>query len=251
MNNKSGSLFTDKTLTYRINSELLDGIKAGIPIAVGYTPIAITFGLLAKSSGISNATAVLMSLIVLAGAAQFVGVQLIALGAGFWEIVITTFILNFRHFLMSSLLAQRIEKTTPKGLMLLLSYAITDETFSVASMGREGKINPMFMLGLNFMAAGSWISGTWLGVFLGAGLPQTLQTSMNIALYSMFIGLLVPALRESRPALVVALSAVVINCVLTWVPFFEFLSSGWTIIISTILAAIIGVILFPHRGDKA
>lgn len=221
------------------------GLKAGIPIAVGYIPIAIAFGLLAKSAGIPNYISLLMSLAIFAGASQFVGVNLIALGANPWEIIMTTFILNLRHFLMTAAISQRIEPGTSKKWMALLAFGITDETFSVASLRREQKFSPKFVFGLNLIAFSAWNAGTWIGVFLATGIPESLKTSMGIALYAMFIGLLVPSLKKSRPVFKIALLAVAVNSLLHWAPVFNNLSTGWGIIISTVFASFIGAIIFP------
>ncbi|MBC2581465.1 AzlC family ABC transporter permease [Clostridium sp. DJ247] len=149
------------------------GIKAGIPISIGYIPIAITFALISKSSGIPNLISICMSLFIYAGASQFIGVNLMAMGASTLEIVLTTFILNFRHFLMSSSLSQRIAENTSIKLLSVLAYGITDETFAVASLKEEEKINPWFILGLNIIAFASWNFGTCIGLLLGDILPET------------------------------------------------------------------------------
>ncbi|WP_322786198.1 AzlC family ABC transporter permease [Effusibacillus pohliae] len=226
-----------------------DGAKAGIPVAIGYIPIAVTFGLLAKSAGIPDSIGVLMSLLVFAGASQFVGVNLLAVGVSHWEIVLTTLILNLRHFLMTASLSRRIAPGTSKKWMALLSYGVTDETFSVASFRREQNLSPSFVLGLNLIAFLAWNAGTWIGLFLGAGLPQSLQASMGIALYAMFIGLLAPSLKKSRPMLVIALLAAAIHSCLKWVPLFKGLSAGWGIMIATVLAATVGAMLFPEEAS--
>jgi len=226
-----------------------EGIKAGIPIAIGYIPIAITFGLLAKSTGIPNSTAAMMSFWVYAGASQFVAVNLLALNATYWEIVLTTFIINFRHFLMSASLSRRIEQPTSKKWMALISFGITDETFTVASTRNEQRLSPVFVLGLNLVAFGTWNAGTWAGVFLGTGLPESIQTSMGIALYAMFIGLLIPSLKKSRPLFIVSMFAVVINSILYWVPLFSSFSMGWRVITATVLASAAGAVFFLKEGE--
>ena len=161
--------------------QLIRGMKTGISIAVGYIPIAITFGLLSKAAGVPNAISIMMSVVVYAGASQFVAVNLLALHTGYWEIILTTFILNFRHFLMSAFISQRIEKGLSKPWMALLAFGITDETFAVASMEKEQQLNPWFLLGLNLIAFSAWNAGTWAGVFLGTALPDSVQSSMRIA----------------------------------------------------------------------
>jgi 4-azaleucine resistance transporter AzlC len=237
--NISNEIIKEKSLSFR------EGIKVGIPIAVGYIPIAIAFGLLAKSAGIPNSISILMSLVIFAGASQFVGVNLLTLGVAPWEIVMTTFILNLRHFLMSASLSQRIEEGASKKYLALLSFGITDETFSVASLREEDKLSPGFIFGLNLTAFTAWNIGTWIGVFLATGLPESIKTSMGIALYAMFIGLWVPSLK-SRPILTVSLLSIMFSLMLSYIPLFDGLSTGWCIIISTIISSIIGTILFPQ-----
>lgn len=227
------------------NLTFINGIKAGTPIAVGYIPIAIAFGLLANSTGLPNYAGILMSLIVFAGASQFVAVNLLAIGSTYWEIILATLILNLRHFLMTASISQRIEEGTTKKFMALLSFGITDESFMVASTRNEEKLSPMFLLGLNLIGFSSWNIGTMIGIFLGTGLPDSIQSSMGIALYAMFIGLLIPSIKKAKPVLVVTLVAVLINSILHWIPLFSGISSGWGIIITTILTALIGAILFP------
>ncbi|MBN6188309.1 AzlC family ABC transporter permease [Aneurinibacillus sp. BA2021] len=226
-----------------------DGVRAGIPIAIGYIPIAIAFGLLAKSSGIPNYVSILMSLFVFAGASQFVGVNLLALGTAYGEIILTTFILNLRHFLMSAALSQRLD-AMPRTWGALLSFGVTDESFTVAALRKERKLTKEFLLGLNLTGFAAWNVGTWIGVFLAAGLPPMLQASMGIALYAMFIGLLIPSVRTSRAVCVVALSAMALHSLLYWVPAFASLSTGWRIIMATVAAAAVGAALFPDDVQK-
>ncbi|OGX78994.1 branched-chain amino acid ABC transporter permease [Exiguobacterium sp. SH31] len=222
------------------------GMRAGIPVAVGYIPIAIAFGLLAKSFDMPNVITLAMSLFIFAGASQFIGIQLIMAGSMYWEIVLTTFILNLRHFLMSASLSQRIE-TTSNRFLAAIAFGVTDETFSVASTRNEAT-RGHFVLGLNLIAFFAWNVGTWIGVFLAFGLPQSVQASMGIALYAMFIGLLVPSLTR-KPVIVVAALAVVTQAVLYWgvAPFIP-LSSGLSIIIATIVAAGVGALLYEQEG---
>lgn len=227
-----------------------EGLRAGVPIAVGYLPIAVAFGLLTKSAGVPSYVGVLMSLILYAGASQFVGINLLALGAASWEIVLTTFILNLRHFLMSASLSQSLEDKPKKSLLPLVSFGITDETFTVASMNNKDKLKIGYLLGLNLIAFSAWNIGTWGGLFLAAGLPQTLKDSMGIALYAMFVGLLVPSLSKSRPILVIAFAAAAVHGILHWVPLFAGLSTGWNIIISTMTAAAVGAYLFPQEDKE-
>jgi 4-azaleucine resistance transporter AzlC len=230
----------DKTQNY------LSGIKSGIPIALGYIPIAIAFGILAKSSNTPNYATILMSLIVFAGASQFIGVQLIILGSSSMEIIATTFVLNLRHFLMTSSLTQKIDKRLSKPILALIAFGVTDETFSVASTIETNSLKPGFLLGLNFTAFAAWNFGTWIGLFTGNILPESLVSSMNIALYCMFIGLLIPSVKNNKPILIVSITAMMVHAILRNLPITDQLSVGTTIILSTISAAALGTLLFKE-----
>lgn len=232
----------------------LQGLKYGIPIALGYIPIAIAFGILTASEGIPFLTGMLMSLTVFAGASQFVAVNLMSLGAAAGEIILTTFILNFRHFLMSASLSQRLDENISLSLRSILSFGITDETFSLASvtkLNEEKKLPFSFLLGLMLISFTAWNVGTWIGLFMGNILPDILQNSMGIALYVMFIGLLVPSMKSSFPIVVVALTAMFTHSAIIFIPWIPGFSTGWNIIFSTMLGAFLGTILFPKEDLHA
>ncbi|MBU2700011.1 4-azaleucine resistance transporter AzlC [Sporomusaceae bacterium BoRhaA] len=223
------------------------GVKAAMPIAVGYIPIAIAFGLLSKSVGIPSYVSFSMSLLIYAGASQFIGINLIVLGASWWEIVVTTFILNLRHFLMTATLSQKLEKRASRKWRMLLSFGITDETFSVSSFQSQEILPRYFSLGLNTMAFVAWNVGTWLGLFCASGLPDTVKSSMGIALYVMFIGLLIPQVKKSKSALVVSILAIIINSLSSWL---SLGGTGWGIIIATIFSAAIGAKFFTREESE-
>ncbi|MTI58507.1 MAG: AzlC family ABC transporter permease [Firmicutes bacterium] len=226
------------------------GVKKGLTIAFGYIPIAIAFGILARSNGIPLHIIIAMSIIVYAGASQFVAVKLIALNAGLWGIVLATFILNLRHFLMSASVSQRINKKTATGLLAIISFGITDESFSLISLSEEKVLNDKYVFGINLIAYLSWVAGTVIGVFMGTGLPEIIQSSMGIALYSMFIGLLIPALKKSREVKIIALISIIISSLMYWGPsFISSISDGWKIIIATITAAGIAAFFFPDKEE--
>lgn len=228
-------------------NSFVEGAKAGIPVAIGYIPIAIAFGLLARSAGVPYYVPVLMSLLVFAGASQFIAVNLLVLGVSQGEIIITTFILNLRHFLMTATLSQKIADTVPTVWRAVLAFGVTDETFTIAALRQEASLPRCFVLGLNSIAFAAWNIGTWIGLFFSGGLPAVLQSSMGIALYAMFIGLLIPSLKRSRPALTVALLAAVVHSLLRWLPFTAGLSDGWGIILATLCSAGVGACLFAEE----
>ncbi|MFZ7945281.1 AzlC family ABC transporter permease [Neobacillus sp. 19] len=218
----------------RESSEFKKGIHAGISIGIGYFPIALTFGLLAKTSGLSIYETVFMSIIVFAGASQYISLSLIAYGTGILEIILTTFIVNIRHFLMSATLNEKSEEDHLFN-KIFYSFGITDETFSVAAT-REGKVSTGFMLGLNSVAYVSWVVWSGIGHLIGASLPQTLQESMGVALYAMFIGLLVPSMKKSVKVIFLAVLGAVFNSIFT---LGNIMAQGWSIVTATLLSAII------------
>ncbi|WP_046175399.1 AzlC family ABC transporter permease [Domibacillus indicus] len=214
-------------------SEFKNGLAAGTGIAIGYVPAALTYGLLAKSAELTFIETMSLSIFVFAGAAQYIALSLITIGTGVFEIVLTTFILNIRHFLMSAALNEKAEE---EAIWKKAAYAfgITDETFSVAAM-KDGTLHSSFMAGLVLISYSSWVIGSGLGFAAGNAMPSVVQESMGIALYAMFIGLLVPSLKTSWKAVLLAGTAALLNCIFTYS---DALSSGWAIITSTLIASI-------------
>lgn len=231
------------------SSEFKKGLLGGISIAIGYFPIALTFGLLAKTSGLSIYETVLMSLMVYAGASQYISLSLIAYGTGIFEIILTTFIVNIRHFLMSTSLNEKCEHDHIANKMLY-SFGITDETFSVVAT-KEGTLTTGYMFGVNSLAYSSWVIFTGVGYLIGASLPQTLQESMGVALYAMFVGLLVPSMKKSMKVVFLASLAAIFNSILT---LGEVMAQGWAIVTATLLSAVIiewiEVVNSKHWGVK-
>lgn len=216
-------------------SDFRNGFRDGISIGIGYLPIALTFGLLAKSTGLSILETTMMSLLVFAGAAQYISLNLIMLGTGPLAIIFTTFIVNIRHLLMCASLNEKVEKEHPF-IKSLYAFGVTDETFSVAAT-KEGNVSTSYMFGLIIISYSSWVINSTLGHLIGASLPQVLQESMGIALYAMFVGLLVPSLKKHRKYVFLAGIAAILNCILSAV--FPPDWTGWAIIISTMSSALL------------
>lgn len=210
------------------------GLQDGMSIAIGYAPIALTYGLLAKTAGLSLFETVLMSIIVFAGASQYMALSMFALGTGAIEVIMTTFIVNIRHFLMAASLNEKVEKEVP-WKKTIYAFGITDETFSVAAT-KAGTVTTGYLFGIISLAYGSWVVFSGIGYGIGASLPQVLQESMTIALYAMFIGLLVPSMKKSVKVIYLALFAAVFNSVFV---FGDVMSKGWAIVAATLLSSIL------------
>ena len=228
--------------------DLKRGIRAGLPIGLGYFPVSLAFGFFAVSGGLPVWTAVLISLTNLTSAGQFAGTNLIIAGAGYIEIALTTFVINLRYMLMSLSLSQKVDEKVTLFQRMLFAFGITDETFVVASMASK-KLKAGYMLGLIILPVAGWNLGTIVGACVSNLLPLALQNAMGIALYAMFIALIIPAARENIKLLVVILMAVVVMCLFKYVSIFNFISSGFRVIIATAAAAALGALLFPSENE--
>lgn len=220
----------ETTASKKVSSSFSQGLLTGSSIAIGYLPAALTFGLLAKGTGLTLIETIAMSLFVYAGATQYMALNLIALGTGAVEIIFTTFIVNIRHLLMSAAVRGKVEDDHPL-IKAIYSFGITDEVFAVITT-KQGAIKTGFVFGVAVMAYLSWTINSAIGYVVGAFLPTTLQESMGIALYAMFIALLMPSMKKHRKVVLLAGSAAVFNTL-----FSLLLPSGWSIILATLCAA--------------
>lgn len=228
---------------------LKKGFTIGFPIMLGYLPVAIAYGVLAKQAGMSLLELTFMSAFVFAGASQFMGVNMIAVGAGVAEIVVATFVLNFRHFVMSLSFMNTVRAQFPLKWRLPLSLGLTDETFAVASIhSEEAKKNKgvLFYVSLFLTAYLSWVLGSLLGGILGEVIPQHVSQSMGIALYAMFIGLLIPAVKKELKVGLIAIIAMLINVVAS-----QFISEGWAIVLGTVLGGLSGVYFLREKEEAS
>lgn len=217
---------------------IFSGSKAATPIVLGYLPVGIAFGVLGANSGLTWLEVMGFSVLVFAGSAQFIGISLLASGVAFSAIILTTFVVNLRHLLMSTALAPKL-KDSPRGILAFLSYFITDETFAIAVTSMPEKERWQYMLGLNLTAYGSWVAATAIGVFLGSSIPDinAWGLSLSFVLPAMFIALLSFQPRE-RTQLWVGLSSAIISVLVGL-----FWEGNWNIIIGAVLAAAIGAML--------
>ena len=229
------------------NDEIKEGGISAMPMVIGFFPISLAFGLLAKNTGVSFRDTTLFSVMVFAGASQFMALDLILAGVSFGSIILATFLLNLRHLVMSASLSLKL-KGIKKSYFPIIAFGITDESFSVLSF-RKKKLTLPYVLVLNFLSYGSWVLGTVTGYLIGGILPQSLQSSMGIGLYAMFIGLLMPEVKRSKNILFLGLISAVIYAIIYYT---KFLDSGWDIIVGIILASTIGVLIFNDEveGDS-
>lgn len=227
-----------------MKNEYLYGLKRGYPIALGYVPVAFTFGLMAVSGGLPIWMAVFISMSNLTSAGQFAGTNLILSNAALLEITLTTLVINLRYMLMSLSLTQRLDKDMTLPRRLLIAFGVTDETFTVASM-EQGTLSFNYLLGLITGPFLGWSAGTALGGLICSALPPVVSSAMGIALYGMFIAIILPAAKKSKTIALIILTSVAVVCLLRYIPLFHSISSGFRVIIATIVGAGLGAIMFP------
>lgn len=225
-------------------SEVKKGFKMGFPVVIGYAPVAAAFGLICKSGGFSLFETFAFSFFVFAGASQFMGVNLIMLGVGPVSIILTTFLVNLRHFLMSSAISKRLDKNCSK-LFSVIAYGITDETFSIASF-TEGKITAEYILSLEFITHLAWYGFSVLGYIFGEILPKDLSSSMGIAIYALFISMIVPQMKKSKYVAAIVILSGIVNAGAKMI---TFLPKGWSIIIAIGIASFAGSFLLEKEEN--
>lgn len=226
------------------NSAYRHGLKKGIPIALGYLPVSFSYGFMAVNGGLPIWLAVFISMTNLTSSGQLAGTNLIIHGGTLLEITLNTLIINLRYFLMSLSLSQKVEDKTSLIHRLCFSFGITDEIFAIAATEPK-KISSSFMYGLITAPYAGWALGTLLGACASSILPASLKGAMGIALYAMFIAIIIPPAKNSNPVLCVVILSIIIICVLRYIPWLNFISYGFSVIIATIISATLGALFFP------
>lgn len=225
-----------------IKNGFKQGVRSAIPIIIGYFPVAMAFGLLANTVNVSFIDNLLFSVLVFAGASQFMALDLIKAGIATGDIIIATLLLNLRHMMMSASLAMKIKETKRRWLFFI-AFGITDETFAVASL-KEGKITGIFLLALQGLSYSAWVAGTIVGYLVGAILPLAVQSSLGIGLYAMFAAIIAPEIRKSVDVLILSLISGALYAV---IHYFNLLPSGWNIIGTILIASSLGVVLLKDK----
>ncbi|MBQ8849975.1 MAG: AzlC family ABC transporter permease [Clostridia bacterium] len=224
----------------------LYGIRKGVPVLIGFLPVAISYAIAATASGMTAGQTVGMSAAVFAGASQIMATEMIAGGAGSIAIIMTTLVLNLRHIIMSTCVFRKL-RAKNLFVRLLVGFGVTDETFAIYTTEDDEKSDEYFMLGLITISYASWVIGALVGVILQRALPESLSQSFGIALYALFIALIVPDIKKSLKLFFTVLLTVGLNIGLSFL-----IDSSWAIIISTLVGAAFGVLLMEGmpRADR-
>ena len=232
-----------------IKEEFSNGLRDGIPICLGYVSVAFTFGLMCTENGLPFWIAVLISLSNLTSAGQFAGTALIIGGGSFLEIGITTFVINLRYMLMSLSISQKVDAALSVPKRMMMSFGITDEIFGV-SMQRKGNITFAYFMGLMALPILGWSGGTLVGAVAVTLLPDMVRSALGIAIYGMFLAIIIPPARTERAIAWVIVIAALISCMLYYVPMFSGISGGWMIIICAVVTSSIAAVLWPVPDEE-
>ncbi len=223
-----------------------EGIRDGIPIGLGYFSVSFSFGILAVSGGFEWWEALLISMANLTSAGQYAGITVMAAAGGLVEMAVSQFVINLRYALMSLSLSQRADKKFKGIYRLILGFGITDEIFAVA-MNTGKEIKRSYFFGLIIVPYIGWAMGTLAGAVCGNILSSVICDALGIALYGMFIAIIVPAAKKNKAVLFVVAVSVALSCMLYYIPVFDRISSGFAIIICAVIASALGAALFPGR----
>ncbi len=225
------------------------GLRDGLPIALGYFAVAFALGIKATEAGMHPWQAALMSFLNVTSAGEAAGIALIGAGTTYFEIAFTQLVINIRYLLMSCALSQKLSHKTGLIPRLLVGYGVTDEIFGI-SVSCDGELSPYYSYGAICVAVPGWTLGTLFGSIMGELLPARVVVALSVALYAMFIAIVLPPARKSRViALLVSVSMAssallsFLCSKLNWTWF----SEGFRIVALTVVISLIFAILFPVK----
>ncbi len=232
-----------------VKKNLLKGFKDGIPIFLGYFAVSFTFGISAVKLGISPFQSVLISATNFTSAGQFAALSIITGSLSYFEMALTTFVINLRYFLMSSSLSQKFKPDMPSIHRYLIAFGNTDEVFGVCSM-YNGHLPPSYCYGVLSSALPGWVLGTLFGAILGNILTARALSALGIALYGMFIAIIMPTARKEKFIAQIIILSMLLSAIFTFLPILSQISSGSRIIILTILISALAAYIKPIKEGE-
>ena len=227
-------------------NELGRGMRDGIPIFLGYFSVSIAFGIQAAKNGLSPVAAMVMSLTNLTSAGQFAALDVIRTCGSLVEMALTTLLINLRYLLMSSALSQKLADGTGPGGRMIASFGVTDEIFGISVM--RSPLHWEYMLGAMLLAIPGWVSGTAVGAFAGTLLPDAVRRALGVALYAMFMGVVLPPCKTSRVLRVLVPASMLVSWGFT--ALFPGVSSGFRIIILAVVLSCAAALICPAPEAK-
>ena len=225
------------------------GLRDGIPICLGYISVSFTFGMKAAEGGLPVWMAIFISAVNVTSAGQFAGLSILLAMGSLLELAVTTAIINLRYMLMSFSLSQKVDPTLSVGVRLAIAFGITDEIFAVSLQQKE-RINGKYFTGLLLLPYFGWALGTFLGAGAAELLPEAVRSALGIAIYGMFLAIIIPPARTSRAVLFTVSLAAALSSLFRFVPYLDRLSAGWVIILCSVVASTLSAVIFPIQKEK-
>ena len=231
------------------SSVFISGMKDGIPIGLGYLAVSFSLGIMAKKAGLTPFQGLLASFLCNASAGEYAGFAIIAAGATYIEMALAIFIANARYLLMSFALSQRFSPKTSIFHRLIMAFDITDEVFAI-SIARPGFLNPYYTYGAMTTTMPLWAIGTALGVIAGNMLPLRLVSAFSVALYGMFLAVIIPPARKDKIIAGLIVICFALSFASCYIPFIKSMSDGTKTIVLTVLISTGAAILFPRKEEQ-
>ncbi len=225
------------------------GLKDGLPICIGYFSVAFAFGIFAIENGLTVFQAVIISLLNLTSAGQLAAVPIIAGGGTLFELALSQLVINSRYSLMSVSLSQKLSKRVRLPHKLLIAYGNTDEIFAV-SVSNKGEVGTKYMLGIILLPVIGWTSGTLVGGVMGNILPAMVTAALGVAIYGMFVAIVVPVAKKEKMTALCVLLAIAISCAFRYIPLLKVVPSGFSVIICAVVASALFAIIAPIKAEE-
>ena len=225
------------------------GLKDGLPICIGYFPVSFAFGIFAVKNGLTVLQAFLISLTNLTSAGQLAAVPIMAGGGTLIELAVSQLVINSRYSLMSVSLGQKLSSKVRLFERFAIAFGNTDEIFAV-SVSNEGDVGSKYMYGVIALPVIGWTSGTLLGAIAGNVLPPIISAALGVAIYGMFIAIVVPVAKKEKATALCVLLSIVLSCAFRYIPFLQSVPSGFVVIICAITASVIFAIVAPIKPDN-
>ena len=225
------------------------GVKDGIPIGLGYFAVSFTFGMMAVADGLSIWQAVLISLTNVTSAGQFAGLEIMVMSGSYWEMALTQLIINLRYCLMSFSLAQKFRRDESLVHRYIAAFGVTDEIFGI-SASQPGKVSAFYNYGAMCVAIPGWVLGTLAGAISGNLLPDFMMSALSVAIYGMFLAIIISPAKQNKAVLAVVVAAMLISTLFKVIPFLSEVSSGFVIIITTLIVAGAAAYFCPIEDEK-
>lgn len=227
----------------------ISGMRDGAPVAAAYFAVSFALGITAGKIGFTALQAFFASITNNASAGEYAAFSLIALGAGFSEVAIVELITNARYFLMAATLSQKFSPNTPFYHRFIVGFGLTDEIFAL-NIAKEGYLVPAYTYGAMSVAIPAWATGTALGVLVGDILPIFVVSALGVALYGMFLSIVIPPTTEDRTLAVVVIASFALSTVFQKISVFDGISSGVKTIILTVSISIVAAIVKPISTEN-